>query len=485
MFQAYSSKATLLTIEEDDDFGHHLICNLNPEWSDHYLPYNNLKKSLRSIRENIPTDLQHQVLEKEIPAGKLFLETLHKSMESAEHFYNNQLKIISVNLEFITDEAHDPQNDTKKMTEIKRKLISLYIQINNLKIFASLNYTAISKILKKHDKYLPSYPIKTVFMQERVSSKSMYTTQDELYKELTKIRNLFSELFFDGNRQTGEEFLEDAYKQDQRSKERRGPEGILTKKCFIIDMDGVVYHGERLLPGVIEFVEWLQKEKKKYLFLTNGSTKTPQEIQAKLLRLGLKVPDNVFMTSAIATAKFLQSQHPSGSAFVVGDNGLVQALKDVGFTITDENPSYVVVGETKNWNFELVEKAINLVYKGAKLIGTNCDAVDNGTTGYSPAGGALTAPIEVATGQKAYFVGKPNALMFRTALAKLDCHSSEAVMIGDRMDTDIQGGMEAGMDTILVLSGICKLEDLNKFSFRPTHILKGVFEIQNILNVDQ
>ena len=250
-------------------------------------------------------------------------------------------------------------------------------------------------------------------------------------------------------------------------------------------MDGVVYHGDRLLPGIIEFIQWCEDEHKKYMFVTNGSTRTPVEIQAKLKRLGLTVPENVFMTSAIATAMFLQLQRPGGSAFVIGDNGLVQALLDVGFTITDESPDYVVVGETRNYSFDLIEKAINLVFKGAKLIGTNPDPVDNATTGFSPACGALVAPIEVATGRKAYFVGKPNALMFRTALAKLDCHAAEGVMIGDRLDTDIQGGMEAGMDTILVLSGIAKIEDLPKFSFRPTYVLKGIFEIQNILNVNQ
>ena len=375
--------------------------------------------------------------------------------------------------------------EAKKNVDVRNRLLAQYVQTNLLSGYAVLNYTAISKILKKHDKLVPQFPTKTLFVQEHVTPKQMFGTQDELNKVLAQIKNLFGDVFEDGNRHRAEEILEEACKQDARSKERRGPEGILTKKCFLIDMDGVVYHGDRLLPGIIEFIQWLEATGKKYMFVTNGSTRTPLEIQAKLKRLGLTVPEDVFMTSAIATALFLKTQRPGGTAYVIGDNGLTQALKDAGFTFSDDNPDYVIVGETRNFNFDMIEKAVNLVFRGAKLIGTNCDVVDNATTGFSPACGSLTAPIEAATGRKAYFVGKPNALMFRTAMAKLDCHAAESVMIGDRMDTDIQGGMEAGMDTILVLSGIAKLEDLSQFSFRPTYVLKGIFEIQNILNVDQ
>jgi len=224
---------------------------------------------------------------------------------------------------------------------------------------------------------------------------------------------------------------------------------------------------------------------KKYLFLTNGSTRTPTEIQAKLKRLGLDVGPDVFHTSALSTAMFLQSQTPNGRAFVIGDNGLHSALLNAGFTITDENPDYVVVGETREYTFDMIEKAINLVYKGAKLIGTNCDTVDNATFGFTPACGALCAPIEKATGKQAYFCGKPNALMFRMAALKLKVDPSECIMIGDRMDTDIVGGMESGMDTILVLTGITKQEDLVNFSFRPTHVLKDLNQIRSIVSVSE
>ena len=252
-------------------------------------------------------------------------------------------------------------------------------------------------------------------------------------------------------------------------------------------MDGVVYHGDRLLPGTREFLDWVTSSNKQYLFLTNSSARTPLEIQAKLKRLGLDVPPDVFHTSAISTAMFLSSQTPNGTAYVIGDNGLRSALTDAGLTLTgaDVDPDYVVVGETRGYNFDMIERAVNFVMRGARLIGTNCDSVDNATFGFTPACAALVAPIERATGKNAYFVGKPNALMFRTAAMKLHAHSSECLMIGDRMDTDIVGGLEAGMDTALVLSGITKIEDLGRFAYRPTYVLKSLAEVQNVVNVNE
>ena len=252
---------------------------------------------------------------------------------------------------------------------------------------------------------------------------------------------------------------------------------LRSKKGYICDMDGVIYHGNRLLPGVKEFVSWLYEQKKSFLFLTNASERSPKELQQKLLRLGLEVDESHFYTSAQATAKFIHSQAPGCSAYVIGGPGLVNALYDVGITMNDVNPDYVVVGEGNTYNYENILKAVQLVNKGAKLIGTNSDLTGPSDFGIIPACRALVAPIELATGKKAYFVGKPNPLMMRTGLRLLDVHSEEAAMIGDRMDTDIVAGMESGLTTALVLSGVSTLENIKEFSYRPSIILKGVGEI--------
>lgn len=249
------------------------------------------------------------------------------------------------------------------------------------------------------------------------------------------------------------------------------------KKGFICDMDGVIYHGSQILPGVPEFLRWLQEENKSYLFLTNNSGLTPKELQQKLERMGLDVPEEHFYTSALATAAFLKNQAPDCSAYVIGEAGLLNALYDVGITMNDVDPDYVVVGESKSYSLETVTKAINLVLDGAKLIGANSDVsspVENGTV---PACGALVAPIEMATGTKAYFCGKPNPLMIRTGLRMLKCHSEDAVMVGDRMDTDVITGLENGMSTVLVLSGISTPETLKTYSYCPTVVFDGVGDI--------
>ena len=249
------------------------------------------------------------------------------------------------------------------------------------------------------------------------------------------------------------------------------------KKGFICDMDGVIYHGNKLLPGVKEFVEWLYKEGKRFLFLTNSSERSPKELQQKLARMGLEVDESHFYTSALATAAFLSRQAPGCSAYVIGAPGLVGALYSAGITMNDVNPDYVVVGETGSYNFETIQKAVTLVLAGAKLIGTNSDLTGPVEGGIAPACRALAAPIELATGKTAYFVGKPNPLMMRTGLKLLGCHSAEAAMIGDRMDTDIIAGIETGLDTALVLSGVTSQKDIDRYPYRPAHILKGVGEI--------
>ncbi len=252
---------------------------------------------------------------------------------------------------------------------------------------------------------------------------------------------------------------------------------LQSKRGFICDMDGVIYRGQNLLPGAKDFVEWLESSGKPYLFLTNSSQRSPRELRQKLLRMGLDITENHFYTSALATAAFLQKQKKNATAYIIGMPGLVNALYDVGITMDDVDPDYVVVGETKSYNFEVINKAIELVNKGAKLIATNSDLTGPTETGIEPACRALVAPIELVTGRQAYYMGKPNPLMMRTGLKILGIHSEEAAMIGDRMDTDIIAGTESGLETVLVLSGCTALSDLEKYPYQPTYVLGGVGDI--------
>lgn len=250
------------------------------------------------------------------------------------------------------------------------------------------------------------------------------------------------------------------------------------KKAFICDMDGVIYHGNKLLPGVLGFVEWLQEENKKFVFLTNSSARTLRELSEKLARMGLEVDESHFYTSARATATFLANQKPGGSAYVIGEAGIINALYDAGYSINDTNPDYVVVSESANYDYARICHATKLVLNGAKLIGTNPDLtalIDGGQI--IPATGALLAPIELATGAKAYYVGKPNPLMMRNALKKLNCQREETAIVGDRMDTDIIAGVEAEITTVLVLSGVTTREDISRFAYRPDYVLSGVGDI--------
>ena len=242
-------------------------------------------------------------------------------------------------------------------------------------------------------------------------------------------------------------------------------------------MDGVIYHGNRVLPDVAEFIQWLHDENKEYLFLTNNSGYTPRELSQKLARMGLDVTEEHFYTSALATAAFLRDQAPGCSVFAIGEAGLLNALYDAGITMNDVNPDYVVVGEGRSYSLDTLTKATNLVIGGAKLIGANSDVSGPIEIGIAPACRALVAPIEMATGVQAYFCGKPNPLMMRTGLRLLNCHSADAVMIGDRMDTDVISGLETGMSTVLVLSGVSTRETLRTYAYRPTEVLGGVGDI--------
>lgn len=255
-------------------------------------------------------------------------------------------------------------------------------------------------------------------------------------------------------------------------------EKLLAKKGYICDMDGVIYHGSQLLPGVQEFVSWLYRENKQFLFLTNNSGKTPRELQEKLARMGLEVDESHFYTAGLATASFIANQTPGARVFAIGDPGLTHALYQKGLSLDDVSPDYVVIGETANYNYDAICKAVKLVRKGARLIGTNFDMTgpaENNTI--IPACRALMAPVELASGKQAYYVGKPNPLMMRTGLDLLGVHSQEAAMIGDRMDTDIQGGIECGLDTVLVLSGVSDRQTAASFPYRPRLILNGVGDI--------
>ncbi len=252
---------------------------------------------------------------------------------------------------------------------------------------------------------------------------------------------------------------------------------IKAKSGFIIDMDGVIYHGNKLLPGIPEFLKWLEDSGKKFLFLTNSSERSPRELHEKLMRLGLDVGEEHFYTSALATAGFLASQKPNGSAFIIGDAGLIHAMYSFGYTINNVNPDYVVVGDTRNYNFENIRTAVNLVLRGARLIGANPDISGPVENGIIPSTKALIAPIEIATGKKAYFVGKPNPLMMRIALKKLMVNREDTIVIGDRMDTDVRCGLESELDTLLVLSGITSREEVNNFPYQPQYILNGIIDL--------
>ena len=242
-------------------------------------------------------------------------------------------------------------------------------------------------------------------------------------------------------------------------------------------MDGVIYHGNKILDGVAEFVNWMIKENKKFVFLTNSPERTPHELSMKLERMGLCVSADHFYTSAMATAEFLKSQSHGCTAYVIGEAALSKALYDQEIYMNDVNPDYVVIGETRTYSFEKIEKAISLVNNGAKLIGTNPDTVGVTEKGIMPATGSLVAPIEIATGKKAYFVGKPNPLMLRHGLRKLGCHSEDIAFIGDRMDTDIIAGIESNVDTILVLTGVTAKEDIGNFPYRPKYVLDSIGDI--------
>ncbi len=251
-----------------------------------------------------------------------------------------------------------------------------------------------------------------------------------------------------------------------------------TEKNFIIDMDGVLVHGRTIIPGADTFIDRLRSAKRKFVVLTNNPLYTPGDLSHRLKIVGLDIPRENIFTSAMATARFLDHQAPAGKAFVIGGSGLTSQLHEVGYIITDHDPEVVVLGETQSYDFEAITKAIRFVARGARFIATNPDASGPTENGIVPACGAMAALIERATGCAPFFVGKPNPLMMRTALNHLNVHSEETVMVGDRMETDIIGGIQAGMETVLVLSGLTTRDDIQRFPYRPSHVVNSVADIE-------
>ena len=252
---------------------------------------------------------------------------------------------------------------------------------------------------------------------------------------------------------------------------------MFSTKNFLIDMDGVLLRGRTIIPGANEFIDKLKATQRKFLILTNNPLYTQRDLSHRLELAGIEIDQQNIFTSAMATARFLRSQKPDGKAFVIGEAGLTQALHEVGYVMTDVEPDYVVLGEVHNYSIDQITRAIRLISNGALFIATNPDPTGPEEEGIIPACGALAALIEKATRKKPLFIGKPNPLMMRSALNYLGVHSEDTVMVGDRMDTDVIAGISSGLDTILVLSGVTQIDELNNYPYRPTHIYNSVADI--------
>ncbi len=258
--------------------------------------------------------------------------------------------------------------------------------------------------------------------------------------------------------------------------ENTGSESAL--KNYLIDMDGVLVRGRTAIPGAQEFIDRLRERGAKFLIVTNNPMYTPGDLAHRLKSVGLDIPADRIFTSAMATAQFLRSQAPGGTAYVIGESGLTSALHEAGYIITDHDPDYVVLGETMSLNFEMITRAIQLVAAGARFIATNPDPSGPVETGIAPACGAVAAMIEKATGRSPLFIGKPAPLMMRAAMNYLNVHSQNTVMVGDRMDTDIIAGIQAGMETVLVLTGVTARNQIGRFPYRPTRVVESVAQIE-------
>jgi NagD protein len=253
-------------------------------------------------------------------------------------------------------------------------------------------------------------------------------------------------------------------------------------RAWLSDMDGVLVHEEEAIPGAADFVARLTDTGRPFLLLTNNSIYTPRDLKARLHRSGIDVPEDAIWTSALATAQFLDDQRPGGTAYVIGEAGLTTALHEIGYVMTERDPEYVVLGETRTYSFEAITTAIRLIDRGARFIATNPDPSGPSAQGLIPATGSVAALITRATGVDPYFVGKPNPLMMRSALNRIDAHSETAVMVGDRMDTDVISGLEAGLRTILVLTGSTKPDQVQRFPYQPTKVVSSVADIVDLVD---
>jgi NagD protein len=252
-------------------------------------------------------------------------------------------------------------------------------------------------------------------------------------------------------------------------------------ECWLTDMDGVLVHEGNALPGAADFLQRLIDRERRFLVLTNNSIFTPRDLAARLSRSGLHVPEESIWTSALATADFLADQSPGGSAFVIGEAGLTTALHEAGYTLTDSKPDYVVLGETRTYSFEAITTAIRLIETGSRFLATNPDATGPSAEGPLPATGAVAALITRATGRLPYFIGKPNPMMFRSAMNRIEAHSETTAMVGDRMDTDVVAGIEAGLKTVLVLTGSTLRSDIDRYPYRPTLVLDSIVDVVDLV----
>jgi len=255
-----------------------------------------------------------------------------------------------------------------------------------------------------------------------------------------------------------------------------------TVRAWLSDMDGVLVHEEEPIPGAADFIARLTGTGRPFLLLTNNSIYTPRDLKARLHRSGIDVPEDAIWTSALATAQFLDDQRPGGSAYVIGEAGLTTAMHEIGYVLSEREPEYVVLGETRTYSFEAITTAIRLIERGARFIATNPDVSGPSIHGPIPATGSVAALITKATGVEPYFVGKPNPLMMRSALNRIDAHSETTVMVGDRMDTDVISGLEAGLRTILVLTGSTKADQVERFPYRPTHVVDSVADLVDLVD---
>jgi NagD protein len=262
----------------------------------------------------------------------------------------------------------------------------------------------------------------------------------------------------------------------------QGMEKLRPVRTWLSDMDGVLVHEDEAIPGAAEFVRRLRDRGRPFLLLTNNSIFTARDLQARLARSGIDVPEESIWTSALATAQFLDAQRPGGTAYVIGEAGLTTAMHSIGYVLTDRDPEYVVLGETRTYSFEAITTAIRLIESGARFIATNPDPTGPSQQGSIPATGSVAALITRATQVEPYFVGKPNPLMMRSALNRIDAHSESTIMVGDRMDTDMVSGLEAGLRTILVLTGSTRPDQVERFPYRPTYVRDSVADLIDLVD---